>query len=485
MIENKKIKSSWEKTIFIAVLVLASLLVTPTFAACTNVCSTESQYSCTKSVSTLTKGTSSTLTVTITNKQSQAITSLPAQLLGSWFTASSSSTTISSIQGSGGTASADFSITPTAAGGQDVCVALGSTCTADCGTVTVNSAAELSVLSITAPSSASTSTSFTVSATIQNAGTETAGSTSAVTATLSSSQCTVSSGTKTVGTVTGSGTSSVSWTVTAPSSATTCSFSLAVSGTPGGTATGSKSVTITGAAGTSGTSDTTSAGGGGGAAGTTPAGTKVTVTKGKATITIPFIAAQKSALVEITKSEETNVNKIAIVIKNAVNNLVINIEKVTEKPSEVSQPSAKVYHYIKIDKVNLTDANVNSATIDFQVEKSWISANNIDDSTIALNRFSNGWQKLVTTKLREDAKYVYLSAQSPGLSVFAITAAEKAVTATTVTTVPGQTTTTAAPSRPVRKPADNSMFVLLAGFVIVFALAFFLIKKKKGKHSIV
>ena len=473
------------KNIFVIALAIASLLVTPTFAACTNVCSTENQYSCTKSISTLTKGTSSTLTVTITNKQQNSVSSLSAQLLGSWFTASSATTTISSMQGSGGTANADFSITPTATGGQDVCVALGSTCTADCGTVTINSAAELSVTSMTAPSSVSASSSFTVSATIQNAGTETAGSTSSVTATLSSSQCTVSSATKTVGTIAGSGTNSVSWTVTAPSSGSSCTLSLSVSGTPGGTATGSKSVTVTGGTSSS-SSSSTGAGGGAGAAGTTPAGTKVTVTKGKATITIPFIAANKSALVEITKSEETNVNKISIAIRNAVNNLMINIEKVTEKPSEVSVPTGKVYHYLKIEKINLTDGNVNSATIDFQIEKAWISGNNIDDSTVALNRFSNNqWNKLATTKLREDASYVYYSAQSPGLSVFAITAAEKAVTATTVTTPAAATTTTAAAGKPSEgKPADNSIFVLLAGFVIVFALAFFLVKKK-GKHSIV
>ncbi len=458
------------------------LLVTPTFAACTNVCDTSNQYSCSKSINTLTKGTSTTLTVTITNMQSQAVTSLAAALQGSWFTASSSSTTISSIQGGGGTASADFSITPTSTGGQDVCVSLGSTCTADCGTVTVSSSAELSVTSISAPSSASASSSFTVSATIRNAGTETAGSSSAVTATLSSSQCTVSSGTKTVGTIAGSGTSSLSWTVTAPSSSATCTLSLSASGTPGGTATSSASVSITGSSSSSSSSSSSGSGGGGGASGTKAAGTKVDVTKGKATVTIPFIAGQKTVLVEITKPEETNVNKFSITIKNAVNNLVIYIEKVAAKPGEVAQPSGKVYHYLKIEKANLTDDNVNSATIDFQIEKSWLSANNIDDSTVALNRFADGWQKLATTKLNESENYVHYSAQSPGLSVFAITASEKpAAGATTSTTTPpaGVTTTVPSGKAPVSKPLDNSLFVLLAGFVIVFVLAFFLVKKKK------
>ncbi len=425
-----------KKQMALVVFAFAVLFVAPSLAACSGICSTSDQYSCSKSISTLTRGTSTALTVTITNQQSQAVTSLSAQLQGSWFTASSSSTTISSIQASGGTANADFSITPTVTGGQDVCVYLGSTCTADCGTITVTSPAELSITSMEAPSSAATSSAFTVSATIANSGTETAGSTSSVTATLTSSQCTVASETKTVGTVAGSGTSSVSWSVTAPSSATTCTFSLSASGTPGGSATGTKSVTVSSGTTTTapGSSSSSSSGGGSAITGAAEvAGTKIVTVIGKSTITVPEIKAGASALIKIDKPAETSVRQIAVAVKNTVSNITIIISKaaVPAVPAD-----GKIFSYLQIDNINITDADISAVTIDFQIDKAWLSANKIDKASVALNRLvGDKWAQLTTKQIEETDTYSSYRAESPGLSVFAITGKElPAATPTTVVT---------------------------------------------------
>ncbi|MBI2076533.1 MAG: PGF-pre-PGF domain-containing protein [Candidatus Aenigmarchaeota archaeon] len=434
------------KTILVIAIVLASLLVVPVFAACTGVCSTSTQYSCSKSATTLTKGTSATLTATITNMQSNAVTSLSATLQGSWFTASSSSTTIASIQASGGTGTADFSITPTATGGQDVCVSLGSTCTADCGTITVSSAAELSVTSITAPSSVSTSSAFTVSATIANGGTETAGSTTGVTATLTSSQCTVSSETKTIGTIAGSGTSSVSWSVTAPSSAATCTFSLSATGTPGGTATGTKSVTISSTATTTTASGGGTGGGGGGGGSVNDTTnktisravvineTKVTAEKNKNIITIPSISKNTVALVNIPDAA-ADVTKVAFAVNNNVTNVSMTITKLDKTPV-APVLSGKVFSYIQIDK-NVADSDISSATIEFQIEKTWLNANKIDKGTVTLNRLSgSAWTRLITKQTGETATHAVYQAESPGLSIFAITGSELPTTTTAPISLP-------------------------------------------------
>jgi hypothetical protein len=72
---------------------------------------------------------------------------------------------------------------------------------------------------------------------------------------------------------------------------------------------------------------------------------------------------------------------------------------------------------------NLSDAQIESVTIRFRVEKAWILRENINENTITLKRYNpeNGeWVSLPTAKVDEDATYVYFSATSPGLSYFAV-----------------------------------------------------------------
>ena len=149
----------------------------------------------------------------------------------------------------------------------------------------------------------------------------------------------------------------------------------------------------------------------------------VTTSRGHARITITGIAAGKAATANIAKTQDMAVRTIEISVKNSVNNIVIDITKLAGKPASVTvEVTGNVYHYISIDKTNLADADIDSATVDFGVEKSWITANNIDRSTVALQRYqTTGWSKLPTTEIDEDTDTVYYSATSPGLSTFAIT----------------------------------------------------------------
>lgn len=230
------------------------------FAACSNQCDPSTQYSCSLSTASMTKNTKATLTVSVTNQQSQS-QSVTATLQGGWFIGDVTSIAGNTYQ-SGQATSLDFSVTPTTDGAQSVCVAMGSTCTAECGSVSVASSAELSIPTFTAPSSVSASATFTPSATIQNLGTESA---TGVTATLSASgPCSVSSASKNIGTMSGKSTSSQSWTVTASSSSGTCSLTLTVTGTTGGTAVSTASTTVSGSSSSSSSSSGGGSGGGGG-----------------------------------------------------------------------------------------------------------------------------------------------------------------------------------------------------------------------------
>ncbi|MCD4846286.1 MAG: PGF-pre-PGF domain-containing protein [Methanosarcinales archaeon] len=69
-----------------------------------------------------------------------------------------------------------------------------------------------------------------------------------------------------------------------------------------------------------------------------------------------------------------------------------------------------------------TSKNIVDVTISFKVEKSWITSNNIDQTTIRMNRYSNGtWNTLETSLIDQDDNNFYYKSGTPGFSSFAVT----------------------------------------------------------------
>jgi len=70
--------------------------------------------------------------------------------------------------------------------------------------------------------------------------------------------------------------------------------------------------------------------------------------------------------------------------------------------------------------------NLENASISFRVNRTWISENDIDKSTITLCRYSdNTWNALPATPIGGDEDFFYFRAETPGFSPFAITGPEK------------------------------------------------------------
>ena len=91
--------------------------------------------------------------------------------------------------------------------------------------------------------------------------------------------------------------------------------------------------------------------------------------------------------------------------------------------SELS--SGEVYKYFNVWVGNggyATSSNIENPVVCFRIEKSWVQEKKIDQASITLNRYSDkNWSQLPVTLLREDDKYLYFTAQTPGFSFFAIT----------------------------------------------------------------
>ncbi|MFC1454531.1 PGF-pre-PGF domain-containing protein [Candidatus Undinarchaeota archaeon] len=141
--------------------------------------------------------------------------------------------------------------------------------------------------------------------------------------------------------------------------------------------------------------------------------------------TISKISAGAISSAEFTK-EIHSVTQIKVKAAEDILNLKLTAEnKGTKNPKEVD-PKGISYKYLSLTK-NIENSKIENIDINFKVPKSWIGENNIDASTIILNRHSEDqWQKLLTEKQSEDSEYLYFRASTPGFSIFAITGEEKA-----------------------------------------------------------
>jgi len=138
--------------------------------------------------------------------------------------------------------------------------------------------------------------------------------------------------------------------------------------------------------------------------------------------TVPRLKAGSPMRIEFG---EGDVTEIGVNVTGDIEDVVITLQQSTSKPADIPAGAPDhVYRYLHL--ATNAGSEIGSVSFIFKVEKSWLHANNIDELTVALNRFSGGgWEPLPTEKAGEDPTHVYYSAESHGLSVFAITGREE------------------------------------------------------------
>ncbi|WP_292485233.1 TIGR04279 domain-containing protein [Methanohalobium sp.] len=110
-------------------------------------------------------------------------------------------------------------------------------------------------------------------------------------------------------------------------------------------------------------------------------------------------------------------------------NTSITIEYLNNQSSNVpANISGQVYRNanIWIGSGDVPDDYIENATVSFKINKPWLIENNVNKSSINLNRFVDGkWQTLPTKIVDEDDDYVCYKAKTPGFSPFAIAGQEQ------------------------------------------------------------
>ena len=201
----------------------------------------------------------------------------------------------------------------------------------------------------------------------------------------------------------------------------------------------------------------------------------------KATRSIPVMEAGKEVAIVF---KDMDVSLIALKADKNVSDVKVKVERVERTP-DIPAPSGIAYAYLDIKVENAEGAKV-EGKVELKVGKSWISANNIDEATVTLNRYDRGeWKALPTSKIGGDNATVYFEAETPGFSLFGVTGEKKEemVTAATPTpaVIPAATpspTTTASPTPASKVPGFEAIFAVVSSF-IVYTMVF----RKKGKRG--
>lgn len=151
------------------------------------------------------------------------------------------------------------------------------------------------------------------------------------------------------------------------------------------------------------------------------------------TVNIPPI---KKEIGNVTEGEQkeviidgSDINSMQISFLNNLTNVNTTIENLTldDVPLRVRYDGeGMLYKYFNItvtaNDTYVKESDIQSAKINFTIDKNWFEENNVSNSSITLWRYyNNTWNNLTTIHLEiENETYEFYEAESPGFSTFAV-----------------------------------------------------------------
>ncbi|PLW79406.1 hypothetical protein C0585_07935 [Candidatus Woesearchaeota archaeon] len=144
------------------------------------------------------------------------------------------------------------------------------------------------------------------------------------------------------------------------------------------------------------------------------------------TVQSTYIDSLPVGTVTVSFDKDTlEITSVDIGVGEEKSDVKITGKSLLEKPSDlpevnVNSRSRKAYKYLEIVHDNLDNEGITEAKITFKVPKSWVEANTDNPEDVMLYRFTEFWTGLVTTLLGEEGDNYVFSADSPGMSYFAI-----------------------------------------------------------------
>jgi len=127
----------------------------------------------------------------------------------------------------------------------------------------------------------------------------------------------------------------------------------------------------------------------------------------------------------LINNSQLDLVKIIIEVLETVSGASFSVTKldIPNINEEIGVASGKLYQAFNITAKGITKEKIANVTIDFKVNKTWLSQNNGTSSDIRLYRKENSsanWNILLTTLKNQDDNYYHYSAFSPGFSTFVV-----------------------------------------------------------------
>jgi len=133
-----------------------------------------------------------------------------------------------------------------------------------------------------------------------------------------------------------------------------------------------------------------------------------------------LVEVGESILMKIS-DERVAFTELSIKVRNRLTDVSLSVENLPDPPVKLE---GNVYQYLRIEKRNIEDKDIDSVKIKFKVKKSWLNENNVEQ--LVLKKFIDGeWIEIPTNKIDSSSIYEYYEAITTGLSYFAI--AEKKI----------------------------------------------------------
>jgi PGF-pre-PGF domain-containing protein len=153
---------------------------------------------------------------------------------------------------------------------------------------------------------------------------------------------------------------------------------------------------------------------------------RVTTAQGEAKIITGNVVPGKPQTYAIPEGPEIYIIKVELEARKWLSG-TITIRTLSDIPTGVSALPDRAFKYFDISPHQIRPEEVKTVRFSFRVRRSWLDENGIDPATVGLYRFTTGWDRLDTTKVGEDATFVYYSAASPGFSYYVITGGAETV----------------------------------------------------------
>lgn len=129
----------------------------------------------------------------------------------------------------------------------------------------------------------------------------------------------------------------------------------------------------------------------------------------------------------------TPVTAVEFNAKKNAGKVTVTVEMLKNRSVLVSGlPEGEVYRYFNIwagSSGFVSPENIQNLTINFRVEKDWLSENEIDPVSVSLYRYStSNWTELFSRVTGEDESFLYFESETPGFESFAVSGQKQSET---------------------------------------------------------